>query len=344
MNNANNKLMLENLKTPVKGLIPALFPEDLLYKPDFDANSWWAGGLFETNGEQLTYVFHLMTVKVPNMGIVFSYRLTFSNVTTGWYYDSGEVACPLSEIKLSEAEFNIEVPNGYIRGNFDHMEIKMRGEKASVDVVMKAMGYPLYNGGDGTFGWQGSLCHQLSIPNMATTGSLVLEGKTYQISGKSWFDRQWQMNNPSSLMSLKWVWMCFELSNKDIISVWTNASGDVENSWATIMHPDGTQTVTYANPLSKGIKEYWRSEASGNCYPVRWNVELPDLDSQFDVVTYPINQEMYSKMQIPGSCYEGISTVKGTYKGQPVSGHTFVEIIGKWEEACLENNAIEKKL
>ncbi|MEC0232799.1 lipocalin family protein [Paenibacillus kribbensis] len=334
--------LTENVKTSSLGLLPELEPtKDLIFKPEYDCNSWWAGGLFESEGHKITYVFHIMTTKVPQMGTVKSYRLTFSDVTTGWYCDTGEQNFQGSELNIAEDAFKIEVPNGIISGDLDHMEIHMTGENCAVNVTMKAMGYPLYNGGAGTFQWQGTKSHQYSIPNMDTKGTLTLDGKEYRIEGNSWFDRQWQMSNPASLLSLKWGWMCYNLDNGDIISVWTNTFANHENSWATIMHPDGTQTVTYAKPLSQGIKKYWRSEASGKKYPVEWKVELPDINSEFEVSTFPVNQEMVSPMPVPGSCFEGISTVKGTYKGEKIEGYCFVEITGRWEEECERANATE---
>lgn len=35
-------------------------------------------------------MFHCMTVKIPVKGTIFSYRMTFTNETTGYYYDMGE--------------------------------------------------------------------------------------------------------------------------------------------------------------------------------------------------------------------------------------------------------------
>ncbi len=340
----NNKTLLENLETPTRGLIPAVDPvKDLLIKDEYDANSWYSSGSYDVDGHLINYMFHCMTVDIPQMGLVFSYRLTFTDETTGYYYDMGEKAMPVSAITLDKEKFLIDTPDGYISGDFDNMILKMSSGNNAVDITMKGMGHPLYCGGSGAFSWNKAISHQISIPHMATTGTLTLDGTTYHIEGDSWFDRQWQNNNSASLMNLKWAWMDIRLDNGDIISVWTNGDDKTENSWATIMKPDGSHTVTYADTLSDGVEEYWRSERTGRCWPTKWTVTLPDLDTKLTVSSNPYGQEIYSEGEVPGSCYEGASKVEGTYRGTPASGHCYVEITGRWEKDCLRVNATEVK-
>lgn len=48
-------------------------------------------------------------------------------------------------------------------------------------------------------------------------------------------------------------------------------------------------------------------------------------------------------MKVPGSCYEGISKVTGTYKGMDVNARCFVEITGEWSGRCAKTGADEVK-
>lgn len=345
----NKTPLTECVKKSIMGILPAVdAKKDLLFKKDFQTNSWWVGGDYDVNGHELAFVYHIMTCEIPGMGVIFSYRFTFTDVTDGLYIDTGEKAFPMDAITVSEDKFSIVVPAGMIEGDFDKMIVKMRESNCAVDIQMKALGYPLYNGGDGTFQWQGTTTHQISIPTMETTGSITINGKTYQLKNEcySWFDRQWQNHdpNPARLTSLAWIWMCIKLKSGDVVSVWSNPVDGVENSFATIKHPDGTHTVTYAGkPVSDGITEYWHSNKSGKNWPVGWVVELPEFDAEFRVNTFPYNQEMYSEMKTPGSCYEGISKVSGKYKGEEVDARCFVEITGDWSEHCIKAAAREVK-
>ncbi len=345
--------LIENSRKANLGLIPALdIVEDLKPKKDYDANSWYLSGSYDIDGDKVNFMWHAMTVKIPVKGTIFSWRMTFTNETTGFYYDMGEKAAPLSlpfaEKKsgchVDHERFDIEMPEGYIRGDLNNLEFKFEIDGNKVEIRMSGEGYPLYCGGSGEFAWSGTTSHQYSLPFLRSNGTLTMDGKTYEVKDQwSWFDRQWQNNNLATLMKLMWCWMDMRLDNGDIVSLWTNGDGEQEHTWATILKPDGSHTVTYCKVLSEGIKEYWKSEKTGRAWPVRWAVEMPDLDTSLEVITYPYGQEIYSEGEIPGSCYEGASVVQGTYRGQPITGHSYVEITGKWEPLCVKAGAREVK-
>lgn len=88
------------------------------------------------------------------------------------------------------------VPKGFLSGNLDQMQVKAHIAQGSVDLVMKPVGHVLYNGGTGLFPMLGMNVHQYSVPTMETTGGLTIEGRTYEISGTSWFERQWAEPGP----------------------------------------------------------------------------------------------------------------------------------------------------
>ena len=135
-------------------------------------------------------------------------------------------------------------------------------------------------------------------------------------------------------MSLQWAWMNVQLADGDVLSIWSNIDAGSENAWATVMHADGSHSVAFAEPLASGISEYWHSDRSGHRYHTRWSVRIPDLALDLDVHTQQKNAEIYSETPIPGSCYEGPSTVTGTRHGEPIHGICFVEITGAWNEHC----------
>ena len=222
----NKTPLTECIKTRPLGLTPAVDVNTCLLKKDTQCNSWWVGGDYDVDGHEVTFVYHLMTVEIPLKGVVFSYRFTFSDVTTGLYIDTGETSLPMKKVKIGKNKFSIEVPTGIIEGDWDKMIVKMSAKNCGVDLELKALGYPLLNGGNGTFCWQETLTHQVSVPTMETVGSITIDGHIYTLkdNGYSWFDRQWQDNakNPKRLMNLAWAWMCIKLDNGDVISVWSN--------------------------------------------------------------------------------------------------------------------------
>lgn len=48
------------------------------------------------DGDKTNYMFHCMTVKIPVRGTISSWRMTFTNETTGFYYGMGEKAASIN--------------------------------------------------------------------------------------------------------------------------------------------------------------------------------------------------------------------------------------------------------
>lgn len=121
------------------------------------------------------------------------------------------------------------------------------------------------------------------------------------------------------------------LDNGDVVSLWSAFDGKLgaNRAWATIMHADGAQTVTPINP-DLGATDVWTSPTSGNSYPTRWTVRIPEVNAELDVIPSPREQEIVSKAP-DLTKYEGASAINGTWGGKPVTGFGYVELVGNWK-------------
>ena len=327
---SNQKTLLENLKQPVRGIMPFVKPaKDLLWKKEFSVNSWFVIGHFETEGHKLNFLFHLMVLAVPNQGPLLNSVVSITDETTGWYYGEDKFY-PLALAEISETEFMIKAPNGQMSGNLDKMRVQATIPRGKVDVTLSPEGHVLYNGGTGCFPMFDMEIYQYSLPTLATVGILTIDDKTYEVKGTSWFDRQWE--NVTLSIGGRWSWMDINLDNGDTISLWgtVDDSTGTENAWATILHPDGSQIVTVVEPLSMGESDHWLSPKSGQKYPTHWIVKIPAMDAILEVTPSPREQEIVSLIDVLHK-YEGASFVKGTYKGKKTTGYCYVELVGPWK-------------
>ena len=164
---------------------------------------------------------------------------------------------------------------------------------------------------------------------------MTLDGKTYEIKGgRSWFDRQWQYESKDFTGGkCTWSWMDLNLDNGDFISLWdmNNFDTGVNNAWATVLHPDGTQSVCCVERLAVSASEYWSSDKSGQNYPTHYTVRIPELGAELEVSCRIKEQEIVSQMPFLHK-YEGASTITGTYKGERVTGYCYVELLGDWTD------------
>lgn len=214
-----------------------------------------------------------------------------------------------------------------------HWEAKMEHGSFSVDLDGK--GLPIYNGGSGTFSTiLGEPFNQYSIPNYETTGTIILDDKEYEVSGKTWFDRQWQDEGQNfSNTKWNWSWMDLHLDNGDKLSLWDmhNVTLGVNSAWVTVLHPDGTQNTYMVKRLADGASEVWGSPVSGQHYPTRWSVEIPDLDAKLDVNSVVKESEIVSKVPFLNK-YEGACTISGTYRGKETKGYCYTELLGDFSK------------
>jgi len=290
-------------------------------------DSWWFSGYFVAQGQQISYIYHVLLVPSP-AGALLVQSTTFTNSTTGAYYsDSQEY--PLSQATVSTTELNIVTPTSSLHGTFDDMTVVANTPGGSLNLHLRAASPGLFNGGTGTFPFLGGATSEYAVPLLATMGSITVASKTYSVQGTSWFDRQWGTTATGSVAALKWIWLGINLSNGEALSVWSffdQAIGK-NRQFATVLHADGSDSVEAAE-VSASTTARWQSPATGQTYPVSWTIRIPQLNTLLTITGNPVNQEIV----IPGlgGSYEGVSNVTGIYKGCPAAGVGRIELKGPW--------------
>jgi predicted secreted hydrolase len=92
-------------------------------------------------------------------------------------------------------------------GDASAMHVTGRFQQINVDLTLAHQGPLLANLGTGILPFYGDINYEYALPNMKTSGSVVVDGKPYQVAGTSWFDRQWGQMGPSFWVHMKWTWM-----------------------------------------------------------------------------------------------------------------------------------------
>lgn len=319
------------LSTPsgVGNLIDAV--KTLPIMADYDVNSWFVTAHFTAEGHTISCLYHVMVMPTPDGKRVVQSVASITDETTGWY-TSGDVVLPYSGVGETANGTDYKLPNGEMLITPEAIHSKATLKSGSLDLHFVPTSPTLYNGGTGIFPLLDMTIHEYSVPVMKATGTITMDGKTYKVDGNGWFDRQWQDNAPAGGPEPTWSWMGLRLDNGDSISLWSafDAAIGKDRAWATVLHDDGSQTVTAVEP-SLGATDEWFSKESGNTYPTRWMVSIPALDMKLAVDPAPREQEIVSVMPFLTK-YEGASTVSGTAGGKPVAGYGYVELVGAWRK------------
>jgi predicted secreted hydrolase len=129
---------------------------------------------------------------------------------------------------------------------------------------------------------------------------------------------------------MNWIWTNPQLDNG--VNVAAAQIRDMINDKIYIMltavHPDGTHVVVPRIEPAE-MSEYWTSPATGHHYPTRCVFRAPQIGTELIIEVPYKQQEIVSSVDILTK-FEGTATVTGTYQGQPVTGHGFLELVGNW--------------
>jgi hypothetical protein len=289
----------------------------------------WSDSIYFTSqvragGHDIGLLVH--TENVPNgFGRLLSFAVT--DVTTGWSKNYSLSVAP-DDYHWSTTGLNISAPGLEWTGSAEKMSVSLDVPWGSLDVTLTAQSPVLYYGGTGVFPFLGATNYEYAFPNMRTTGTLTLEnGKTQRVTGRSWLDRQWGVTPEDP--SLRWTRMNLSLPNGDAVAIWDALNDTDEESWATVMHRDGSHEVVAVEPVADRADRFWTSSVTGERYPTRWRINIPALRTHLTVtITGTDDQEMTVGKN---GRVEATASFTGTYEGTRVSGENYVQMIGNWK-------------
>src|ERR1700716_721722 len=300
---------------------------DLVAKEGVAQDSWFVVSHLTSDSNRLDLLVHYIRLTPPQNGPVIQAIVSVLDPVSGKSL-AEEKDYRASETTFSAASLDVQTPSGGLSGRASGMHLTGQFSRIKVDLTLTQQGPLLANLGTGLLPFYGDINYEYALPSMKTSGSVVVDGKPYQVAGASWFDRQWGQMGPSFCVHMKWTWMGISLDNGDRISLWDIIDGDKEHAFATMLHPDGRHEIVDVEPLAEGATSIWKSAATGHRYPTHWVVSIPMLKARLRVEPLVREQEVGSPIGV--NKYEGASKVAGQMEGKPVTGHPVVELVGDW--------------
>jgi predicted secreted hydrolase len=180
-------------------------PTDQAAHPSATLEWWYTVGHVSSHGHEYGY-----EVQLTNGGVT---QLSITDVTAGTYY-SQQVAYGAGEFSVSPTKLDVRMPDGTLTGTMDSMHLTAMLSEGSLDLQLRARGPAMYGNGTGLFPFLAGSSYYYSLPDLQTSGTLTLNGKTSTVSGKSGLDRQW--GNWDWTQLSKWTWMSIQLDNGEL--------------------------------------------------------------------------------------------------------------------------------
>ena len=253
-------------------------------------------------------------------GQVYMAHVALSDVSRKHHYDEERLSREHEMLAgASDSPFRAFVENWSVSSNsseFFPLALQVKAKSFSVDLTLTETKPIVLQGNNGhSIKSPEHASYYYSIPRMATTGSLTVGKRSYEVDGFSWMDREWS----SGLLGRQyqgWYWFALSLSDgRDLIlfSLRDRDTGEDSNRVAQWIEKDGSINLIERESWSAKPTRHWRQ------WPVDWELAIGDtllvVSAKFD------NQEMNT--QIP--YWEGLVEVKD---GSSSIGSGYMELTG----------------
>lgn len=195
------------------------------------------------------------------------------------------------------------------------MAITLRLESLKPPVIHGENGVSVKASGDGH-----ASCY-FSLTRLRTSGTLMLKGKTWDVNGESWFDKEWATNQLAP-DQIGWNWFSLQLDDGTELMLYQmrlrDGTADPASSGTAIAR-DGKATHLQAGDFQLTPLKKWGD------YPIAWRVQIPSLQLDAKVTTPLEDQELkFGAM----SYWEGATRLEGTRAGRTVRGQGYLELTG----------------
>ncbi|MEW6542904.1 MAG: lipocalin-like domain-containing protein [Nitrospirota bacterium] len=218
-------------------------------------------------------------------------------------------------------------------GEPERHRLKAQTDGFAIDLVVAPEKPPVIHGEDsvsrkGRAPEQAS--HYYSLPRLATTGSLTVDGERLAVTGTSWMDHEFGSGDLAP-DQVGWDWFSVQLDDRTELMLYRlrRTDGTVDpSSSGTLVFPDGRTRHLRNQEIRVESLDSWLSAASGARYPSRWRIAVPESNLSLELTPLLASQELITRRSTQVTYWEGAVRVTGRRDDKPVSGLGYVELTG----------------
>ncbi len=207
------------------------------------------------------------------------------------------------------------------------------GVPAKIDLTLHPLKPLVYEGPGGLSQKgeeSGNASNYYSYPRLDTRGTLAVGGKSYAVSGLSWFDHEFSTSSLGA-HEIGWDWFSLQLDSGEEVMLYLLRDDDgtiAATSSGTWVAVDGSKIDLHAADFQVEASAIWTSPHTGGRYPARWRIRIPKVGADLTVEPRLADQELVLHELGDLSYWEGASRVAGTAQGHAVAGTGYVELTG----------------
>jgi len=328
------------------------FPEDHGPHPEFRNEWWyWTGHLATTDGHAFGYQFTLFRSALApgkpegtsawSTQQIYMGHLTLSDLGAGRFHASERFSRSALGLAGASAEpFRVWLEDWSaeaVGSEAPPLRLTARSGDMALSLVLEAGKPPVLQGERGLSQkgpGPGNASYYYSLTRMPTHGQVTVEGRTHEVTGESWMDREWSTAALGE-DSVGWDWFSLQLSDGSELMYYQlrHRDGTVDLfTSGTFVPAQGEPVHLSREDVRLDVLGTWKSPRSGVEYPARWRLAVPSQGLSLDVTPALADQELPVSVRY----WEGAVSVSGTHDGQTVRGQGYVELTGYGDQAPRE--------
>lgn len=174
---------------------------------------------------------------------------------------------------------------------------------------------------------EGRASHYYSFTRLNTTGSVVVDGKEFSVSGTSWYDHEWATNQLTEDQE-GWDWFSLQFDDGTELMLFQIRRKDGTRdpfSGGTWVAKDGATVSVKDGDFELDPVRFWKSPETGANYPVEWKIRIPKIELDLQVEARLEKQEFSHP---PISYWEGSIRATGSRSAGPIAGKGYLEMTG----------------
>ena len=156
---------------------------------------------------------------------------------------------------------------------------------------------------------RGQASYYYSQPFFTANGTLTIDGKSANVSGQAWMDREWS-SQPLASDQTGWDWFALHLENGEKLMLYrlrqSRSQPYLTGNW---IGANGQSIVLSANSIA--MTPAGTTEVAGRKLPTHWHIAVRGRD--FTIETVPLNPASW--MGTSFSYWEGPISFTGTHRG-----------------------------
>jgi predicted secreted hydrolase len=318
------------------------FPRDYFNHEDYQTEWWYYTGNVKSAdghrfGFELTF-FRQGVARADNSQPWFVHDLwmahiALSDISAQRFLSEERLNRSGPGIAGADAETGL-VWNGNWQAHIAEHEEELRGiaDKFGFALNLRPVKQPVIQGQDGVSQKSegaGHASHYISLTRILTTGSIDLDGNTYQVEGTSWMDHEF-FSESMAENEAGWDWLSVQLADGTELMLYRlrhkDGSIDPYSSGSYVNAGGKSQFLSARDFEMTPAEDSWTSPATKATYPVRWHVSIPRLKMELEVTTPLRSQELASRFGT--SYWEGATDVDGSRDQSRLRGAGYLEMTG----------------